>query len=187
MFVDATPNSELINKLREIEENNKIDEKKRIKFVEKSGIKLIDAIRPSNQFRSNCNDKECLACKGSKKFSNCRKENVGYTIQCTKCQSKGITRVYEGESSRNIYHRLKEHNNLLLKKKESSVLLKHIESEHKTEAPDEIDFKVKVTGSFKTPLRRILNEGVRISKREDEELMNSKKEFFGPAITRKMI
>ena len=42
MFVEATPNGELVDCLRKIEEKYKIAENKRIKFVEKSGIKLIN-------------------------------------------------------------------------------------------------------------------------------------------------
>ena len=187
MFIDATPNSELIKKFREVEERCKIDDKKRIKFVEKSGMKLIDAIRPSNQFQSNCKDEECIACKDSKKLSNCRKSNVGYTIQCSTCKNKGINKVYEGESCRNLHHRQKEHMNQLKKKKENSVLYKHIQTDHKNEEPEGINFKITMAGSYTHPLRRILNEGVRISHREENELMNSKKEFFGPAVSRKII
>ena len=95
--------------------------------------------------------------------------------------------MYEGETCRNLYQRQKEHANLLAKKKESSVLYKHTQSDHPDETPESVDFKIKTTGSFVTPLRRILQEGVRISHREDSELMNSKKEFFGPAVKRKTI
>ena len=95
--------------------------------------------------------------------------------------------MYEGESNRNLYQRLREHTNLLAKKKESSVLYKHIQSDHKDEEVENVNFKAKIVGSFVTPLRRILHEGVRISQREENQLMNSKKEFFGPAVKRKTI
>ena len=55
MFVEPTPGGELLKQLKEIEEVYKIDEGKRIKFVEKSGKKIIDKIRVSDPFRSNMN------------------------------------------------------------------------------------------------------------------------------------
>ena len=147
-------------------------------------MKLIDAVRPSNQFRKNCAEIECIACEDNDKFSNCRKANVGYTIVCKNCKSEGKTRVYEGESCRNLFQRQKEHVDELTKKKESSVLYKHIKTDHKDEPPYEVNFQMKIAGTFVTPLRRIINEGVRIAKRDEEQLMNSKKEFFGPVVKR---
>ena len=85
MFVEPTPGGELLKQLKEIEEVYKIDEGKRIKFVEKSGKKIIDKIRVSDPFRSNCKEQECLACRNSEKFSNCRKTNIGYQITCENC------------------------------------------------------------------------------------------------------
>ena len=79
----------------------------------------------------------------------------------------------------------KIHVDELTKKKESSVLYKHIKTDHKNEPPDEVNFQMKIAGTFVTPLRRIINEGVRIAKRDEEQLMNSKKEFFGPVVKRK--
>ena len=109
MFIEATPDSELVNTLKKIEEKHKISTDKRIKFIEKGGMKLIDAVRPSNQFRKNCQESQCIVCKDNEKFANCRKANVGYTIFCKNCKSKGITRVYEGESCRNLFQRQREH------------------------------------------------------------------------------
>ena len=187
MFVDATPNGELVNYLRSIEDKNRIAENKRIKFVEKSGIKLINTITPSDPFRSNCHEEQCIACKGNSKFSNCRKSNICYTIKCSNCKSKGINREYIGESNRNLFQRIKEHKDLLEKGKESSVLLKHVMKDHEGEDKKDIEFEAKVVKSFKTPLSRIIYEGVLIAQADENELLNSKKEFFGPAVKRKTI
>ena len=48
-----------------------------------------------------------------------------------------------------------------------------------------VQFEMKLTGIFNTPLARITNEGVRIKNTKESELMNSKKEFFGPSVRRK--
>ena len=184
IFVEFTPNGELINLLREIEERNKIDENNRVKFVEKSGTKLLNKISISDPFRENCKEVDCLACKNSKKkFTNCRKSNVGYTIICKTCKEEEKTSVYEGETARNMYNRSKEHVKLLENKNENSPLYKHIKQKHNENFSTK--FEMKLAGCFKTPLQRITNEGVRIKNREDNQLMSSKKEFFGPSVKRK--
>ena len=66
----------------------------------------------------------------------------------------------------------------------NSVLMRHINQEHSTEAND-VSFSAEVTGTFKKPLQRILNEGLRIKWRKQEELLNSKNEYFGPSVKRK--
>ena len=183
MFVEATPNGELIKTIRKAEELNKISDDKRIKFVEKSGRKLIDTMRQNDPFRKNC-VKECLACEKETKFTNCKKTNVGYTIQCKLCKSRGITKVYKGETARSMYLRQKEHVQQLKNKKTNSVMFKHTMKDHENEI-EKVDFEMKLAGVFKTPLERIINEGVRIKERKPEELLNSKMEFFGPSVKRK--
>ena len=185
LFVEATPESELLNAIKAVEETFKIDENKRIKVVEKSGRKLIENIRVTDPFRKNCKEEDCLACKSADKFTNCRKNNIGYTIQCKTCKTKGKTRVYRGESSRNLFQRQREHIKQLQKRKESSVLLRHIKEEHKEETVEEVEFTAEVSGTFKKPLERITHEGVMIANTKDDELINTKKEFFKPSVRKK--
>ena len=98
MFVESTPNSELLKMLRNTEQKFMIDEDCRIKFVEKSGTKLINKISLADPFRNNCDDCECLACYNAPQFSHCRKSNVGYSLVCNLCEMRGIVRSYEGET-----------------------------------------------------------------------------------------
>ena len=186
MFVEPTPGGELLKQLKEIEEVYKIDEGKRIKFVEKSGKKIIDKIRVSDPFRSNCKEQECLACRNSEKFSNCRKTNIGYQITCKLCKSRGKNRIYQGESSRNLYLRGREHLNQLKNEKSNSVMLKHNMNEHENEL-ERVEYEMKITGSFRKPLGRIIDEGLRIKHTKKEELLNSKNEFFGPSVKRRTL
>ena len=185
MFIEATPNSELISAIKVVEEKYKIAENQRIKFIEKNGRKLIETIRVSDPFRENCKEEDCLPCRNTNRYANCRKTNIGYTIQCKNCQSKGKTQVYEGESCRNMYQRSREHIKLMEKKKEGSVLNKHIEEKHTND--EIVEFEMKLAGTFQTPLQRIINEGVRISNRNDKELMNTKTEFFKPSVKKKSV
>ena len=130
MFIEATPNGELVKAIREVEDRHKISNTKRIKFIEKSGTKIIHTLRTTDPFKENCNETDCLACKNNGKLSNCRKTNVGYKLQCKTCKERGKERVYEGESSRNLYLRSKEHVKDLRDKNEKSVMCKHVNNKH---------------------------------------------------------
>ena len=50
-----------------------------------------------------------------------------------------------------------------------------------------MQFDIKVTKSFTRPLPRIINEGLRIKNSEKGSLLNSKNEYFGPAVKRKVV
>ena len=141
----------------------------------------------SDPFRANCNESKCLACKGSKSYTNCRKMNIGYTIECEECRKEGKTRAYEGESCRNLYLRGLEHKRLLETKSKSSVLYKHAIENHTNEDPNKVEFSMKVTGSFRNSLSRIIDEGIRIKERKPEELLNSKCEYYGPSVKRRVL
>ena len=88
VFVDITQNSLLINKWREIEGNNKMEQKKIIKLIEKSGIGLIKTVTPSNHFWLNCiNFMNTLLVMRARNSLTVEK-NLWYTILCTKCLKK---------------------------------------------------------------------------------------------------
>ena len=79
MFVELTPRGELVKKLRETEEKFKIDNNKRVKFVEKTGIKLINILQRKDPFKKNCEKKDCVPCQfvqetGGTKLTKCRKK-----------------------------------------------------------------------------------------------------------------
>ena len=117
MFVEPTPNSELVNLLRKTESKHRVDDETRVKFVEKSGIKTIDLLKVQDPFRKNCSENDCLACSNSDgKYTNCRKNNITYRLSCNLCAKRGLERSYEGESCRNLYLRGREHRNNFLKK-----------------------------------------------------------------------
>ena len=186
IFVNATPNGELIQRMRHIEEQYQIASDKRILFVERPGAKVVEQISLSDPFRQNCTDSECLACKNSKSFTHCRKANVGYSLICKLCDSRGILKTYEGETCRNIFLRGKEHLRSYKTNNQNSVMRKHVIDEHATEC-ENVDFQIKVRGTFQTPLSRIINEGIRIKNIHPKDLLNSKNEHFGLSIARKIL
>ena len=131
IFVEATPDSELIRKLKETENKHKIDDENRIKFVEKCGTKIMNLVSIADPFRKNCPpEKDCLPCRGNTTFSNCRKTDVGYQMWCKICKSRGFEQAYEGETCRNLYLRGREHQNLFKNDDQNSVIRKHVRKVH---------------------------------------------------------
>ena len=47
--------------------------------------------------------------------------------------------------------------------------------------------KMKVVGRFKTAMNRQLDEGIRIQNKDPKSILNSKNEYYGPAIKRKIL
>ena len=92
---------------------------------------------------------------------------------------------YFGESSRNAYLRGSEHLRALRNKNKSSVLFKHIMTEHREEQGD-VKFQMKVAGKFSSALSRQIFESRNIRNTKPENLMNSKSEFYGPCLKRKV-
>ena len=65
-------------------------------------------------------------------------------------------------------------------------MLKHNMNEHENEL-ERVEYEMKITGSFRKPLGRIIDEGLRIKHTKKEELLNSKNEFFGPSVKRRTV
>ena len=63
---------------------------------------------------------------------------------------------------------------------------KHIVEEHKADQ-DVTEFSMKISGIFKDPMTRQLDEACRIQRKNPKYLLNSKKEFYGPVIPRKVL
>ena len=114
----------------------------------------------------------------------CNTNNVGYRWHCLICRQENKTKVYEGESSRSARIRGLEHLSELEKKKEKSVLYKHILSQHPN---GEVKFQMEITQKFRDALTRQANEAVRIYSRPDDELLNSKSEFNHPPMARVVV
>ena len=134
MFVEATPEDTLLKMLKTTEEQHKISDNHRIKFVSKSGSKLENILERKNPFESNCHSNDCKPCANSNlktnQLSKCRTNNVSYESTCKLCEKEGRQRVYIGETARNLYTRSKEHYRDLKNNVQTSWMLKHINAEH---------------------------------------------------------
>ena len=180
MFVDATPNDELIKLLRKTEEKFMIDKQHRIKFVSKTGTKLIHMFQNKDPFLENCEGNECNPCAASNKHSNelsyCKTDNVCYSAKCITCDKEGKTKVYFGETARSLHIRSREHTQLCKNKNKNSFMYKHMTSEHKNNVQD-VEFEFKVERKFRKPLQRQLFEAKCIEKTPATSSLNSKDEF----------
>ena len=125
-------------------------------------------------------------CQGATKQTNCKVSNIGYSIVCQTCKDRKVDRTYEGETCRNAHIRGNEDLRDLENKNERSVLHRHVKKEHQNEE-NTVKFKMKIVGKFKTAMSRQINEGIRIKNKNPGNILNSKAEFYGPAIQRKVL
>ena len=120
------------------------------------------------------------------KLTHCKTTNVGYSISCKLCKQRGKEITYEGETGRNGFIRGKEHKRALENRNPNSILYKHVLNDHENEE-ENVDFQMKITGKFTNPLTRQIDKSLRIRNRLPETLLNSKAEFHGPCIKRKVL
>ena len=184
LFVPITKGSKLAKEMKIREEEINKFSKERIKIVEDGGVKMKNMLGKKDPFPSiKCDKKVCIVCesKFSKNQTSCNTNNIGYQLACDTCEARGITKVYEGESSRSARIRGGEHYRDWKFSKNTGVLYKHKQNDHQNE---EMKISMKITKKFKDPLTRQANEAVRINNRKDNEILNSKSEFNHPPVAR---
>ena len=154
--------------MRATEEKFMIAEDKRIKFVSKSGTKLVNLLKRKNPFEANCKEVDCAPCNMSETKNNeltkCRVDNVTYQAECKTCKLEGKLRVYDGETARNLYIRSKEHISYLNRKNPNSWMFKHVNNEQGGQC-NEANFTWKVLRKHVKPLQRQIHEAVNIDKK----------------------
>ena len=162
--------------------------KERIKFIEKSGIKMEEMLVVKDPFPvDKCTGKDlkaCMVCQstGDEKMKiSCRKNNVGYGLVCNTCKEKNKEMVYEGETSRSASLRGSEHLRGYKNMDPQNVIFKHKMKEHKFES---MEMKMVIKGTFQDALTRQSNEAVRINSRDQKTLLNSKNEMNHPPLAR---
>ena len=188
LFVPPTPNGELAKQLKEREEELNKNSSERIKIIEKSGIKIEEMLVQKDPFPiKKCVGEtlaKCMICKSAGENDlkiSCRQNNVGYGLICHTCSERKIEKVYEGESGRSARLRGSEHLRGFQKNDPKNVIFKHKQSDHPYEATD---IKMVITGKFRDALTRQCNEAVRIQRRPNKSLLNSKSEMNHPPLSR---
>ena len=149
-------------------------------FIEMGGRTIKRELQRSNPTATpGCSKPDCACCKVERgKGGQCHRNNVNYKVTCKLCP-EGREAVYIGETARNLYFRMKEHNS---SKGEGSFISRHIEEAHRGR---EGNFEARVTKTNKDCLSRQVREGVQISQQGHKNpLMNSKSEWHQPSLYR---
>ena len=115
-----------------------------------------------NPLDNKCKLDDFEPCKfaAKDKPSDCRKQNITYQGKCMNCEQKGVDKIYDGETARNLYVRSKEHIDGMKNKKETNFMYKHKIKDH--DGNEEVKFRWVVTGIFQKPMQRQLFEAVKI-------------------------
>lgn len=175
LFIPATPNSELQQKMQE--SINKTNVK--IKVVERSGTKLVRMLQRNDPFKSKeCADPtKCFVCSGNKP-GGCRDTGVTYKISCNgDCRYE-----YTGQTGQNGYTRGDKHQKEYQQKLEKSALWKHCVNVHNGECQT---FQMEIVDRVRNdPTKRQILEAVRMQRIPDNLQMNSKSEWNTTKIPR---
>ena len=123
IFVPTTPDSRLLKMMkRAAEEIEK--EGVQFKLVEVGGQTVKSALQRSNPTAAPaCTKGDCACCgEGRGGGGQCHRNNVNYMVTCELCP-KGDETIYIGETARNLYTRMGEHEN---NKGEGSFMTNHM-------------------------------------------------------------
>ena len=170
-------------------------EKYAIKVIESAGNTVERMLVKTDPFNGNkCGDENCVVSKDPENKINCRKNNVGYSMECKICQRNGGSTKYFGETGKNMHCRCKEHiskfNSKQEKTKMESAFIKHLVNKHEDVDINHVKFEdvfsVKVVRAYSKVLTRCVDEGTFIAEHKGE-LLNSKSEWHQPSIIRNVI
>ena len=160
LFVPATPGSQLVKQLKEVEERSCTDRKIKFRFEERAGTSMKSILQKSDPWAGgSCGDDMCFPCRGEK-GGDCRRNNVTYQIVCEECEKVNVVAHYKGETSKNTYTRGLKHLEQLKTKAKESVLWAHCREQHQCKV---VAFRMEKTGTFSDPLSRQIMEGVQIN------------------------
>jgi hypothetical protein len=145
--------------------------------VEKAGVSLKRILQKSDPFGStNCGRFDCLPCT-SEGSGSCRSVGVNYDINCCDCEEIDDEKVYHSQTVRTGYIRDEEHLDDLKKKRNKSVMWKHIKDKHQGRHR-EARFRMDIVGVYHNdPMKSQIAEAVRIQTNPANHLMNDKTEY----------
>ena len=106
-----------------------------------------------------------------------------YEGKCKLCREDGLTATYYGESGRNAYHRINQHEKDIKNQNTKNAFAKHIQNKHQGYEKKSEIFEYRVISTHRSCLDRQVHEGVRITEDNSDELLNSKNEYHQPSVT----
>ena len=100
------------------------------------------------------------------------------------CSEAGISTVYTGETSRNMFLRGLEHSQALAQKKEESVLWQHTKLAH---GGEDQTFHMNILRKHQTAFERQVSEGIAIEMCKADLILNLKSEWNRAALPKMAI
>ena len=183
-FVDATLNSELAEECKSIFKKAGL----KVKVIEKTGKTIKQMLVKSDPFKEiGCSKNNCEVCSLDNNI-NCKARDVLYKMSCQGVNGNGIQCEnvhYEGETSRSIAERFKEHYTKYHHEKPSvrktSVFYDHVQQQHGgINPPIKLEILARYPGN--AALRQAA-EAVVI--RDEKPVLNGKEEFTNQPRKRK--
>ena len=185
IFIPSTPKSKLQKLLQKKElVISKLNNIKRIRFIERVGTKMIDMLGNKNPWAAMHCNRDCFSCSTPENEGNCRVEGCVYSIICLGCEEIGIKSEYTGKTSKTLWCRGQEHWQAYQEEKDDSVMWKHTATAHYG-VPQE--FKIILISKHLTSFTRQVEESARITDGIRDQNLNSKSEWNGPKIPRLVI
>ena len=96
--------------------------------------------------------------------------------------AEGLKSVYQGESSKNAYARGKKHLQELKSSVRTNAMVIHNMAHH--DSPTENNFQMRVVKQISDPLKRQIDESIRIKDSDADNILNSGSEWRGDRIPR---
>ena len=186
ILIPTTPGGKLARMMKEVADKQ-AEEGIHFNIVEVGGRTVKSELQRSNPTETKgCDKDDCMGCKPERgKGGRCHKNNVNYEVECQRCEGNDKA-VYYGETSRNLYSRLLEHQRAnregreVEEDDEEGFMVKHMRECHDGE---ERDFRARVTHANRDCLSRLIREGLMI-KRSHRRVLNTKSEWFQPPLYR---
>ena len=107
----------------------------------------------------------------------CQASNINYEVECQLCPADRRSK-YVGESSRNLFTRGNEHEDIYRRRGAKSFMQKHQAKEHQGVAGNYVS---RVTNKSHDCLTRQVREAVKI-RRSQVPILNGKTEWHQPAL-----
>ena len=190
MFTPFTPQSQLLYKLKQVENKVSSLTGDKIQHVERAGTKLRFLLVSPDPWRNvKCSNNKCLICTNplNNDFS-CRKRNVSYKTYCLKCAKEAGAdekalrnnvnsniQFYFGETFRDATTRGAEHLADYVGETDDSHMLKHLAESHPGSEPKDVKFGMTVVKQHKSSFDRQIFESVLIYR--GKNVLNSRSEF----------
>ena len=183
--IPCTPQSKLVNLVREKSGNTRGPDGGLTKFVEMGGLPISLMFPNKDQFGGNLGCQYGVKCYIAEN-QDCRIARAVYRVECETCQNlDGSQYIYIGTTGFNIHKRMLEHKSSVRQGHVSNALAKHMALYHPGQ---EASFVTKcLSGGIKYNLERFILEALEIEEArqsQDVRVMNSRSEWGGKGLPR---